>query len=97
MTLDRATLDARLGEIARHPFRATFHLRAPEVEFVALRGVAVLRRHVPPQLSAANARYRQGPRSDPREREYIVEIICRWVELECARRTEPTVGGPRSR
>ena len=45
MKTDRATLDDRLALIGRQPFRAKFHLRAPEREFVALRGMDVVRAH----------------------------------------------------
>ena len=128
---DRATLDARLREIARHPFRAKFHLRAPEVEFVALRGMDVVRRHAADLIGTrlAPARPARDGKQTPwgghpvfraqhatgtccrsclqrthgiakgneltaREREYVVEIICRWVELECdAGRVQRAAGG----
>ncbi len=120
---DRAILDARLGEIARHPFRAKFHLRAPKREFVALRGMPVVRQHAAdligkrlalahpardgkqtpwgghPVFRAQHATgtccrgclqrthgVAKGHELTTREREYVVEIICRWIELECAHR-----------
>jgi len=121
--LDHATLDARLEAIAREPFRAKFHLRAPEVEFVALRGMTVVREHAAdligkrlapahpakdgkqtpwgghPVFRAQHATatccrsclqrthgIAKGRELSTREREYVVDIICRWIDLECARR-----------
>ncbi|WP_265445684.1 DUF4186 domain-containing protein [Flexivirga meconopsidis] len=43
--IDPATIDARLAAIGRQPFRARFHLCPPEREFVAQRGMAVVRDH----------------------------------------------------
>ncbi|MEU6562712.1 DUF4186 domain-containing protein [Nocardia nova] len=123
MMPDRAALDARLGEIARHPFRAKFHLRTPEREFVALRGMPVVRQHAAdltgkrlapahpakdgkqtpwgghPVFRAQHATgtccrgclqrthgIAEGRELTAREHEYVVEIICRWIELECAGR-----------
>ncbi|MFF4023437.1 DUF4186 domain-containing protein [Nocardia elegans] len=128
MRLDHATLDARLAAIARQPFRAKFHLREPEMEFVALRGMAVLREHAADLIGErlAPARPAKDGKQTPwgghpvfraqhatgtccrsclqrthgigkgrelttPEREYVVDIICRWVENECAQRT---VRGP---
>jgi len=45
---DQASLeqiDARIDRIARFPFRAKFHLRAHEREYVATRGLDTIRRH----------------------------------------------------
>ncbi len=126
--LDHATLDARLAAIARQPFRAKFHLREPEMEFVALRGMAVLREHaadligerLAPACPAKDGKQTpwgghpvfraqhatgtccrsclqrthgigKGRELTTPEREYVVDIICRWVENECAQRT---VRGP---
>jgi hypothetical protein len=38
-------IDDRLDQIARHPFRAKFHLRAHERAFVELRGMETVRAH----------------------------------------------------
>ncbi len=127
--LDHATLDARLAAIARQPFRAKFHLREPEMEFVALRGMTVVREHAAdligkrlapahpakdgkqtpwgghPVFRAQHATgtccrgclqrthgIGKGRELTTPEREYVVDIICRWVENECARRTVPVPG-----
>ncbi|SUA46177.1 Uncharacterised protein [Nocardia africana] len=127
--LDHATLDARLAAIARQPFRAKFYLRGPEVEFVALRGMAVVREHaadlIGKRLAPAhpakdgkqtpwgghpvfraqhatgtccrsclqrNHGIGKGRELTTAEREYVVDVICRWVEIECARRTAPVPG-----
>ncbi|MFI7193559.1 DUF4186 domain-containing protein [Nocardia nova] len=129
MRLDHATLDARLAAIARQPFRAKFHLREPEMEFVALRGMTVVREHAAdligkrlapahpardgkqtpwgghPVFRAQHATgtccrsclqrthgIGKGRELTTPEREYVVDIICRWVENECARRTVPVPG-----
>ena len=42
---DRADLDARIDTIARHQFRAKFHLRARERAYVELRGMQTVRAH----------------------------------------------------
>jgi hypothetical protein len=39
------TIDSRLDEIARHPFRAKFHLRGRDRGLAQLRGPQTLRRH----------------------------------------------------
>ena len=120
MKTDRATLDARLALIARQPFRAKFHLRAPEREFVALRGMDVVRAHAVefigqrlapaqptkdgkqtpwgghPVFRAQHATgtccrsclqrthgIGKGHELTDDEREYVVDVICRWVQLEC--------------
>ncbi|MBO0885676.1 MAG: DUF4186 domain-containing protein [Mycobacterium sp.] len=121
--MDRATLDARLAMIGRQPFRAKFHLRGPELEFIARRGMDVVRMHAVDLISKrlAPARPAKDGKQTPwgghpvfraqhatgtccrsclqrthgitkgheltdRERDYVVAIICRWVELECGRR-----------
>lgn len=39
------SIDAKLKTLARHPFRAKFHLRGREAATVELRGMDVVRRH----------------------------------------------------
>ena len=45
MGANLADLDARIEQIARHPFRAKFHLRARERAYVELRGLETVRAH----------------------------------------------------
>lgn len=45
MALDTDALDARLAQMARYPFRARFHLRDRELQFVAARGIETVRAH----------------------------------------------------
>src|SRR3954469_22627501 len=40
-----SSIDDRLDAIAKHPFRAKFHLRGRERAFVQLRGMTTVRRH----------------------------------------------------
>jgi hypothetical protein len=40
-----ASIDDRLDEIAKQPFRAKFHLRGRERAFVQLRGMETVRKH----------------------------------------------------
>lgn len=121
--MDRLAIDARLAAIGRQPFRAKFHLRAPELEFVAMQGMAVVRQHaidligkrLAPAQPAKDGKQTpwgghpvfraqhatgtccrtclarthdiaKGHELTDREREYVVDVICRWVELECAGR-----------
>jgi hypothetical protein len=42
---DTHAIDERIDAIARHPFRARFHLRARERAFVELRGMETVRAH----------------------------------------------------
>ena len=116
-----AELDATIDSIARHPFRAKFHLRARERAYVELRGMETIRAHahdfVKQRLAPAQPRKdgKQTPwgghpvfraqhatatccRSCLRkshdiepgreltgtEQDYVVEVICRWVERETA-------------
>jgi hypothetical protein len=44
-TTTTADLDATIDRIARHPFRAKFHLRARERAYVELRGMETVRTH----------------------------------------------------
>jgi hypothetical protein len=116
-----AELDARLEEIARHPFRSKFHLRAHERAFVDLRGMETVRVHaydfIAKRLAPAAPRndgkqtpwgghpvfraqhatgtccrtclekahgIEKGRELYPEERDYVVDVICRWVERETA-------------
>ncbi len=129
--VDPVTLDARLAAIGREPFRARFHLRPPEFEFVAQRGMEVVRRHAADLVgrriaSASPARdgkqtpwgghpvfraqhatgtccrsclqrthgIAKGHELSDREQAYVVDVICRWIELECdGRRAEGVMRG----
>lgn len=121
MTVAVSDLDARLDAIARHPFRAKFHLRARERAYVELRGMETVRTHargfIDQRLAPAAPRndgkqtpwgghpvFRaqhatatccrscllkahdipMGRALDQDERDYVVDVICRWVERECA-------------
>jgi hypothetical protein len=42
---DTSSIDAAIDRIARHPFRAKFHLRARERAYVQLRGMETVRAH----------------------------------------------------
>lgn len=121
MAASTADLDARLDEIAKHPFRSKFHLRAYERGFVELRGMETVRAHahdfVAQRLAPAAPRkdgkqtpwgghpvfraqhatgtccrtclmkahgIEKGRELGPDEREYVVDVICRWVERETA-------------
>jgi Domain of unknown function (DUF4186) len=42
---DPASIDSTLRDLARHPFRARFHLRGRDAATVELRGMEVVRRH----------------------------------------------------
>jgi hypothetical protein len=116
-------LDARLDDLADHPFRSKFHLRAHERAFVELRGMETVRAHardfVDKRLAPAAPRndgkqtpwgghpvfraqhatatccrtcLRKGHGIDKGrelgedEREYVVDVIARWVEREAASR-----------
>jgi len=121
MALTTAELDARLDQIAKHPFRSKFHLRAHERAFVELRGIETVRTHardfVDQRLAPAAPRndgkqtpwgghpvfraqhatatccrtclrkghgIEKGRELDDSEREYVVDVIARWVERETA-------------
>lgn len=125
MSVDTAELDARLARMARYPFRARFHLRARELEFVALRGMDTVRAHAGDLIDARlapafpakdgkqtpwgghpvfraqhatgtccrsclrqNHGIAKGHALTTNEREYVIDIICRWVELE-SRQSRP--------
>src|SRR3954454_1100106 len=115
------SLDERLDEIGREPFRAKFHLRGRDRATAILRGPAVLRAHahelIAQRLAPAEPRndgtqtpYRghpvfvaqhatatccrwclrknhgieRGTDLTPEQREYVVEVICRWIERDLA-------------
>jgi Domain of unknown function (DUF4186) len=116
-----AELDDRIDTIARHPFRAKFHLRARERAYVELRGMETVRAHAADLIAKRLAP--AAPRNDgkqtpwgghpvfraqhatatccrscllrahdipkrreltPEQSEYVVDVICRWVEREVA-------------
>lgn len=117
--MDQQQLDARLAVITAIPFRSRFHLRRPEREYVASRGMATVREHargfIDARLAPArpakdgkqtpwgghpvfraqhgtatccrtclqiNHRIPKGFELTPRQREYVVDVICRWIEVE---------------
>ena len=119
--MDQDQLDLRLSRIGRIPFRATFHLRAPELAYVTSRGMDVLRQQAREFIDVrlAPARPKNDGRQTPwgghpvfraqhatatccrkclqlnhgiapghdltsRERTYVVDVICRWLETESA-------------
>ncbi|MFB8417955.1 DUF4186 domain-containing protein [Streptomyces albidoflavus] len=125
--MEQDRLDAVLARIARIPFRAKFHLRPPEREYVAVRGMNAVRRHARELIDArlAPAHPAKDGRQTPwgghpvfraqhatatccrtclqinhgitkgyelseRERRYVVDLICRWIENEAR-----AVRGPR--
>jgi hypothetical protein len=112
-------IDARIEQIGRRPFRATFHLRGRDRGLAQLRGPETLRRHaeelIAQKLAPAEPRndgkqtpYRGHPvfvaqhatatccrscllrnHDIPKghaltddEQRYVVDVICRWIELE---------------
>ncbi|MBF4998393.1 DUF4186 family protein [Nocardia sp. BSTN01] len=61
------------------------------MEFVALRGMTVVRAQHATATCCRGCLQRthgiaEGHELTTREREYVVDIICRWIEAECARR-----------
>lgn len=129
--VEQARLDASLARIARVPFRAKFHLRAPEREYVAARGMDAIRRHARelidmrlapahpvkdgrqtpwgghPDFRAQHATatccrtclrinhgISQGHELSKREREHVVDPICRWIENECRAGSGPLPDPP---
>jgi hypothetical protein len=124
--VDQDQLDARIARIGCIPFRAKFHLRPVEREYLASRGMAVIRQHardfVDARLAPAspekdgkqtpwgghpvfraqhatatccrtclqiNHGVPKGHELTPREREYVVAVITRWIELESGRGKSP--------
>lgn len=116
---DLPALDRKLAEIARHPFRAKFHLRPREVEMVERRGLGTVRQHalellrtrLAPASPAKDGRQTpwgghpvfraqhatgtccrcclerthgiaKGLALTEEQLAYVVDIICRWVELD---------------
>lgn len=123
MSMEDEKLDARLAVITRQPFRAKFHLRRPELEYVARKGLPTVREHatgfIDARLAPAspakdgkqtpwgghpvfraqhatgtccrtclqrNHGITKGHELGAREREYVVDVICRWIELGYERR-----------
>ena len=70
-------LDATIDRIAGHPFRAKFHLRARERACVELRGMEPVREHAHDFIAK-----RLAPAQPAKD--YVVDVICRWVERESA-------------
>lgn len=68
MTSDRDEIDRRLDGLARHDFRAKFHLRGRERAEVTLRGMQAIRRHATDLLGARVAP--AEPRNDGRQTPY---------------------------
>jgi hypothetical protein len=64
------SLDQRLDVIARHPFRARFHLRGRDLATAELSGPATLRRHtydlIAKRLAPAEP-YKDGKQTVPRD------------------------------
>ncbi|MGI5141717.1 MULTISPECIES: DUF4186 family protein [unclassified Streptomyces] len=64
------SLDQRLDVIARHPFRARFHLRGRDLATAELSGPALLRRHaydlIARRLAPAEP-YKDGKQTVPRD------------------------------
>ncbi|WP_295010745.1 DUF4186 domain-containing protein [uncultured Microbacterium sp.] len=114
-------IDRMLARITRLPFRATFHLRAPEYRYAVARGADTIRRQagalIDERLAPAhprkdgsqtpwgghpvfraqhatatccrtclqiNHRIPKGRVLSDRERGYVVDVICRWIDHECA-------------
>jgi hypothetical protein len=114
-------LDATIDRIARHRFRAKFHLRARERAYVELRGMETVRAHAHDFIGKrlAPARPHNDGKQTPwgghpvfraqhatatccrscllkaheiamgrdlsaEEQDYVVDVICRWVERESA-------------
>jgi hypothetical protein len=117
--MDHEQLDRRLERIGRIPFRAKFHLRPVEREYLASRGMEVIREHARDLIDARlapafpakdgkqtpwgghpvfraqhatatccrtclqiNHGIAKGHELSPRERAYVVDVICRWIEIE---------------
>ncbi|GAB2652216.1 hypothetical protein GCM10027169_16690 [Gordonia jinhuaensis] len=117
--VNTAAIDQRIATIRRQPFRAKFHLRVPESEFVALRGADVVARHARDLIGrrlapahpandgrqtpwgghpvfraqhatatccrsclARNHDIPKGRELTAREQDYVVAVICRWIDTE---------------
>lgn len=119
--MDQERLDERLARITKIPFRAKFHLRRPEREYMASRGMEAVRQHardfIDTRLAPAipdkdgrqtpwgghpvfraqhatatccrkclqiNHQIPRGMELTERQRAYVVDVICRWIEVEYA-------------
>ena len=115
------SIDRKLEDIARHPFRAKFRLRGRDRAIAALRGPATIRRHAHDLIAQrlAPAEPRNDGKQTPyhghpvfvaqhatatccrtclerwhripkgrdltsEERDYVTDVICRWIEREMA-------------
>lgn len=122
-------MDARIERIGRFPFRAQFHLRGQELDYLARRGLPVMREHardfVTTRLAPAvpakdgkqtpwgghpvfraqhatgtccrgclakNHRIAKGHALTEREIDYVVSVICRWIEVDLARARSAEAG-----
>lgn len=129
--MDQERLDARLSRITRIPFRAKFHLRAPELAYVASRGPEIIagqaRELIGARLAPAypskdgrqtpwgghpvfraqhatatccrkclqiNHGIPRGHELSERERTYILDVIRRWIEVECQAGSIPPPAPP---
>ena len=63
-----APIDSTLRALARHPFRARFHLRGRDAATVELRGMDVVRRHAAELLAKRLAP--AAPRKDGKQTPY---------------------------
>jgi hypothetical protein len=80
------TIDERIDDIARHPFRAKFHLRGRERGLAELRGPTTLRRHaeeiVAKKVAPADP-YKDGKQTPYRGHpvfvaQHATATCCRW-------------------
>jgi hypothetical protein len=115
------SLDDRIEAIARHPFRAKFHLRGRDRATAILRGPSAIRAHAgdliakrlapaEPHNDGKQTPYRGHPvfvaqhatatccrtclrknhgiepgvELTPEQQDYVVDVICRWIERELA-------------
>lgn len=122
-------IDARLARLARFPFRAKFHLRPVEIEYLATHGMPTVRAHardliarrVAPANPAKDGKQtpwgghpvfraqhatatccrgcleknhgiRRGHDLTEAELDYVVDVICRFIEKDL-RDTLPTATG----
>lgn len=122
MAVDEARIDARIERIGRFAFRAKFHLREQELEYLRRRGLGVVPEHareivvarVAPARPAKdgaqtpwgghpvfraqhatatccrgclekNHGIRRGHDLSEREIDYVVAVICRWIDLDLER------------
>lgn len=120
--MDQQEIDARIERIGRFPFRAKFHLRGQELDYLARRGADVMPEHardfvtarLAPAAPAKDGRQTpwgghpvfraqhatgtccrgclaknhgipRGQALTERQIDYVVSVICRWIELDLAR------------